>query len=256
MKTTVVASWLLAEATRLGASVAPGETPEARDARLGTITSSLATASRAAADGQGWAWTEIAAWALIAWKEESQFDLRVHAGLPHPVWTSDVGRAKCMGQLHQSRIVPPEVWVTLAGTSEEATLQCARYTITVAIAQAKQCGVYLGRRASKPAVAAVFAAYASGGNCKPDERAWYRAERWAKVMVTRPDRSPVPGYRRVLPREIPGNVKLQAERLVALYSGTPEWQAGKQVPVDGTKFLLLVEKHAAGKTGVSVLMVE
>jgi hypothetical protein len=94
VKTTVVASWLLAEATRLGASVAPGETPEARDARLGTITSSLATAARGAADGQGWTWTEIAAWGLIVWKEESQFDLRVHAGLPHPVWTSDVGRAR------------------------------------------------------------------------------------------------------------------------------------------------------------------
>jgi hypothetical protein len=196
MKLSTLTAWLLAEALRLGAATSPGETPDEQRARLGTIAGAIATAARDAADGQGWTASELAGWVLVLWKEESQFDLRVHAGIPHPVWSSDEGRAACMGQIHKSRIVPPEEWAVLSGTSEERTLQCARATLRVCIAQAKQCGVYLRRQASKLGVAETFAAYGSGGKCKPDERAWFRAERWAKVMSSRPDRSPVPGYRR------------------------------------------------------------
>lgn len=188
MKIAVVAAWLLTEALKMPISKVPDETLVQLEARLTVATTSLAVAGKEHSDGSGWSATELAAWGLVLWNEEARFDQRIHAGLPHPVWTQDKGLATCMGQLHASRLIPPEMWSRLAGTSDEATLHCARATLMVARAQGRRCGTYIGVRASRERVASVFAAYGSGGNCKPSERDWARADRWLKVMATRPDR--------------------------------------------------------------------
>lgn len=256
MKTAVIAAWLLTEVSKMPLSRAPDETPEQARGRLEVATSSLAEAAKDQADGTGWTSTELAAWGLVLWHAETLLDARVHAGLPHPVWTQDRGLARCLGQLHASSLVPPDEWARLAGTDEAATLQCARATLRVAVAQGRRCGTYIGVRASRERVAQVFAAYGSGGKCKPDDRAWQRADRWLKVMASRPDRSPVKGYRRILPMEIPREVLVRAadvKKEIALYK---PGEVFYMRPSPGKDYALLVERHAEGKTGVSVLVRE
>jgi hypothetical protein len=261
MKIEVVAAWLLVEALKMPISKVPDETRDQLQSRLTVATNSLAVAARDQSDGSGWSMTELAAWGLVLWNEEARFDMRVHAGLPHPRWTQDDGLARCMGQLHTSRLIPPEMWARLAGTSEEATTQCARATLLVARAQGRRCGTYIGVRASRDRVAAVFAAYGSGGNCKPNDRAWTRADRWLKVMASRPDKSPVKGYRRVMPREIPSAVSDHAAALASFLG--PEWPAENRLKLGDVqtflpdpRYKLIIEKHARGKVGVSVLVRE
>lgn len=256
MKTAVIAAWLLAEATKMPLSPSPDETSLQVRTRLETIASSLAAAAKDQADGSGWTSTELAAAALVLWNEESRFDARVHAGLPHPVWTQDQGRARCLGQLHQSALVPPDEWARLAGTDEDATLQCGRATIRVLTAQGRRCGVYLGVRADRNRIAQVYAAYGSGGKCRPDDRAWQRADRWLKVMASRPDRSPVKGYRRAMPGEIPASVRAAANRVRDDIGHDAVVGKVYQATAEGQHYALLVEKHAEGKTGVSVLVAE
>lgn len=259
MKTAVIAVWLLSNALKMPISKAPDETPDQVHARLETIAVSLATAAQETPTVQGWTSTEIAAAALVLWNEETRFDQRVHAGEKHPQWTQDSGRAKCLGQLHTSALVPPDEWAKLAGTGEEATLVCARATMRVLIAQGRQCGTYIGVRASRDRVSKTYAAYGSGGSCKPDDRSWARADKWLKIMAGRPDLSPVKGYRRILPREIPDAVKLfagsQADFLGA------EWPDENRLKVGATvafkpdpRYKIIVENHAEGKVGISVLM--
>lgn len=254
MKTAVIAAWLLVEAAKMPLSHAPGETPDQLHARLEVSTNSLAIAAKDQADGTGWTSTELAAWGLVLWHGETLLDARIHAGLPHPIWTQDKGMAHCFGQIHPSALIPPERWAKLTGTDEEATLQCARATLLVAVAQGRRCGTYIGVRASRDRVAQVFAAYGSGGKCKPDDRAWQRADRWLKVMASRPDKSPEKGYRRVLPMEIPRSVREEARMLIA-QTEHPAVNYSKPAVTD-SRFRLRVERHAEGKVGVSVLVRE
>jgi hypothetical protein len=261
MTVTVIATWLLAAALAMPTSKAPGETPEQVHARLETIAVALATAAKEASTGEGWTSTEMAAAVLVLWNEETRFDLRVHAGEKHPQWTQDQGKSRCLGQIQASALVPPDEWAALAGTGEEATLVCARATMRVLRAQGRRCGTYLGVRADRRRVSVTFSAYGSGGKCKADDRSWTRADRWIKVMAERPDRSPVKGYRRVLPREIPAAVRDHAEGLLDFLG--PEWPKENRLKLGAVqtfmpdpRFKLIVEKHAGGKVGVSVLMKE
>lgn len=169
---------LLSSATKMDHSSAPGETKEAYTERLTVITSATAQAARVFANGSGWTAKELAFATLVLINEESRFDLRIHNGDPHPLWHSDHGRSKCLAQVQKSRHVPPERWLSLAGTSPEATYACLLAGTELLVRQAKQCGVWNGQRATRDKVAMAFAAYASGGHCRPTDRDWRRANLW------------------------------------------------------------------------------
>jgi hypothetical protein len=262
MKIAVIVGWLTAELLKIPGSHAPGETREDYQARVQAVSTALVEEARTLANGSGWSLTELAAAGGIIWHGESLFDKRVHAGEPHPLWNEDHHLARCGMQIHSSGIVPQDVWEKLVGLGTDETHLCAQYGLRVLIAQAKQCGVFLGQRADRRRVAMTFASYASGGKCKPTDREWERADRWLKVMATRPDneRATHPGFRRAGPAEIPPTVREYARGLVSMMG--PEWPAENRVKVgdaltdhDG-RWKYVVEKHADGKVGVSVLVKE
>ena len=261
-----IATWLTAELLKMPASHAPGEPREEYRGRVGEIATAFTEEAHVFANGTGWSWTELAAAGGVLWGSETLFDKRVHAGEAHPQWTQDHGLARCGMQVHVSGIVPQEVWEKLAGTGIDQTHLCAQYGLRVLIAQAKQCGVYFGQRASRRGVAMAFASYAYGGKCVPQDREWQRADRWLKVMATRPDneKKTVPGYHRVGPKEIPPDVLAEARSLVKridptfvgdtfntekaavgdIYSSNPPYE---------NMYKYVIEHHSDHKVGVSVL---
>ena len=225
IKTSVVTAWLGHELVKLPGSHAPGETREDYEKRVGVdVATAIVEEATPYANGTGWSSTEIAASAAIIWYGESLFDLRVHAGQEHPLWHGDHGLAHCPMQLHQSKLVPPDIWARLAGVDADATHLCARYGIRVMIAQARQCGVFVGVRADRNRVAQTFAGYASGGKCKPTERDWQRADLWLKMMANRPDNEKrvLPGYRRARPGEIPPRIVDSARGIASEIGKEPE----------------------------------
>jgi hypothetical protein len=115
---------------------------------------------------------------VVVWKGESGLDPLIHAGLPHPVLTSDHGRARCLGQLHRSGLVPE--WATLAGTDLDATTRCARATIRVLRSSAGMCTG--GQMLSETDMARVFAAY-GGTGCAPTVQSIRRARDWVRVRA-------------------------------------------------------------------------
>jgi hypothetical protein len=259
MTAAALAAWLLVKAVALPHSATPGETPEGYRERLGTITMSIATVVTPYADGRAWTSTELGLAMLLLWHGETLFDQRIHAGEPHPVWHEDHGLAKCGLQIHSSAIVPRAEWEKLTGTDEEATTRCVHAGTMIYVSMARICGVWIGQRATKDAVAKTYAAYGSGGHCLPDDRAWDRANRWNAMIASRPDRSPVKGFHRATPAEIPAAVKDQALAMLNfLDKGWPEEnraKVGQTYTVnDDERFKLFIEKHAGGKTGVSVFV--
>jgi hypothetical protein len=256
MKTAIIVAWLTAELLKLPGSRAPGETREEYAARVGEVVTALVEEARPFADGQGWTLTEHAATAGVIWYEETKFDKRIHSGEGHPVWHQDHGLAKCGMQLHKSGLVPQEVWEKLVGLGKDQTHLCAHYGLKVVAAQAKQCGVYYRQRADRARVAKTFASYGSGGKCVPTDSSWLRADRWVKIMATRPDneRRAHPGYRRAAPAEIPVEIQKSAAAVVASFGTVGGHGPGSKIVKD--RWLLVVEKHAQGKVGVSVLVKE
>jgi hypothetical protein len=265
VKTAIVAAWLAAELAHLPGSRAPGETREEYVERAGQIAAALAEEATPYANGTGWTSTELAAAGAVIWYSETLLDKRIQAGEQHPVWNQDHGLARCGMQLHASGIVPQDVWERLVGQGSDPVHLCAQYGLRVVVAQARQCGVFLGVRADRNRVAKTFASYASGGRCTPTDRDWQRADLWLKMMAKRPDHSKatLPGYRRVGPAEVPMDVKLQADGIV----GMLVWPSPKEsrvhvgdtfTPTDAklASYKLVVEKHAEGKVGVSVFVKE
>lgn len=163
-------------------SRAPGETAEAYEARLRGMTSELARVARAYSR-EGWNAWGFAVALLRVWNEESKFDQRIHAGLQHPTWSQDGGKAHCMGQIHVSKIVPMDTWERMVGTDEGATALCAEATAKVWVSMARQCGVWANQPPDKLKVAKVFAAYGTGGNCTPTDSALVRAEKWQTAVA-------------------------------------------------------------------------
>lgn len=256
MTSAALAKWLLAVALSLPRSHAPDETREAEFERLKTLASAMAEAAVPYADGRGWTASELALAGLLKWYGETLFDERIHAGKPHPKWNQDHGLATCGMQLHTSRLVPPELWATLAGIDEAATLRCARAGLLVLTRQAMTCGVWLGRRADRDAVAKTMAAYATGGSCAPTDREWKLANRWQDLIAKRPDQPKVDlsGFHRVAQGGVPPELSvLELER--ELLDG--EVKAGfvrRERAHDGRQYALVVEPHAGGKVGISVFV--
>lgn len=177
-----VADRLYGVARTLGVSKDPAETDEARDARLAMIADAVAAETAPYADGSGWRHLELAVAVFELFYAEARLDRRIHAGVPHPTWTSDHGRAKCLGQIHVSDLIPRSEWETLAGDGLEATRRCARATALVLVWQARQCGVWSRQRATPDRVAFSFAAYGTGGNCTAYPAALTRAREWADLL--------------------------------------------------------------------------
>ena len=257
--TSGLSRWLYSIAEKMPHSAAPGETLEQYKERLAGMTKAVAVSMKPYANGQGWTTTELGLMVLEVWNAETLFDQRIHAGLDHPKWTQDSGRARCMGQIHVSVLVPQEQWEKTVGTDEGATQLCADATARVVVAQARNCGVWAGQRADRNKVAKVFAAYASGGACVPTERDYARADKWNSFIARRPDRSPIPGYRRAYPQEIPADILSSARGIASEIGKYPEIVPGfkrTEHGRDGHVYVSLVEKHAEGKIGVSVFLEE
>jgi hypothetical protein len=255
MTSAALAKWLLAVALSLPRSHAPDETRDAELERLKILASSMAEAAVPYADGRGWTASELALAGLIIWHGETLLDERPHAGKPHPEWTQDNGLATCGMQLHTSKLVPPELWATLAGADEEATLRCARAGLLVLVAQARTCGVWRGRRADRDAVAKAMAAYATGGHCAPTEREWQRANRWQDLIARRPDRPArsLEGFHRVPQGGVPPELST-LELMHELLEGEVKSGFVRFEQARGRQYALVVEPHAGGKTGISVFV--
>ncbi len=158
----------------------PGKNPETHEqyrARLETIAEAIVTEARAVGPKHLDVRALAAATATV-WYGETKFAYEVHV-LGKSRWKQDRGKARCMGQLHASRLVPKEEWETLAGADLQATRRCARATIRVLLAVSRYCGAV---GPSESHLARVFAAYGSGQGCSPDRRAESRARRFRWLL--------------------------------------------------------------------------
>lgn len=117
---------------------------------------------------------------LTHWYEESRLAYEVHAGTEHPVWDQDVGRARCLGQLHVG-LVPKREWQRLAGIDEEATKRCARWTASALTRMALYCGK--GKRGADTFQSILLPMFsAMGGNgCAPTLAGRRKVARFAKI---------------------------------------------------------------------------
>ncbi len=158
----------------------PGQNPESFDqyrARLDTIAEAIAVESEVASNW-GLGRRALAAATMTVWYGETRFAYEVHA-LGKSRWTQDLGKARCMGQIHVSRIVPRQEWELMVGADLQATRLCARATMRVLAAQAGYCRA---QSASEASMARVFAAYGTGRGCALTPQAKKRAVRWALIM--------------------------------------------------------------------------
>lgn len=117
---------------------------------------------------------------VLTGSESGGWDPRVHAGLPHPVWTQDNGRAKCLGQLHQNDWLTPDLWQQTVGTDAAATHTCLWATLRLLEGQMRWCRVGY----SEEGLAVAYAAYGNGGRCVPTQESRARAAKWTRAMAT------------------------------------------------------------------------
>lgn len=158
----------------------PGQNPETTDQfreRLSVIAEAVALEApdnkAAALDSRA-----LAAATLTLWYGETRFAYEVHA-LGTSRWGQDIGKARCLGQLHQSRLVPEDEWSQMVGADLESTRRCARATMRVIVAMSRYCKISV---ANETSMALVFGAYGSGRGCMVSTRSQSRARRWARVM--------------------------------------------------------------------------
>lgn len=188
------------------------ELPAEREVSLGVLAEALVEEAKT---------TDSAAAVLTVFWFESHLDQLVHAGVSHPRWSSDRGRAACMGQLHRSKIVRD--WDSLSGTDLESTRRCVAATLRVLRSVSWACG-YRGAFEGTT-IARVFAAYGRG-RCPPPgmglphwptERAdWFDRAR-AKMARRRVGTPPPPGE--VEPRAVFGSS--DGGRAVRVAEGAP-----------------------------------
>lgn len=117
---------------------------------------------------------------LAHWYEESRLAYEIHAGIDHPIWDQDKGRARCMGQLHVG-LVPPQDWEGLAGLDEGATERCALWTARALTRMALYCG--RGRRGAdqlNDVLLGMFSAM-GGSGCAPTVSGRAKVARFGKI---------------------------------------------------------------------------
>src|SRR5262245_33852602 len=168
----------------LPASTHTPESPEARADRTRIVADAIAGASeqltcRGARAGEPeckrrWPGTaqELAlVLTAIAW-HESHFDLGVHAGECKPSQCDPLRRADgsviphqaaSLWQIHQTPVVPAEVWHRLAGTGAEATQLAAENAARIAARGRAMCAYQ--HRGKLDWRLATFSAYATSSLC-------------------------------------------------------------------------------------------
>jgi hypothetical protein len=161
---------------------APGKRPETVEQhqdRLKIITQAIAEEA-AATESWKWGTDALAAATLATWYEESRFALEVHNGQGRTRFGEDDGRARCLGQLHQTGFVPKDEWKQLAGTDLESTRRCARATMRVLSAQGARCK--MPKELNVWSVARMFAMYGTGRSCSITKNSMKRARHWGRIM--------------------------------------------------------------------------
>lgn len=157
----------------------PGENPETPvqyEARLATIAEAVALEAEAMPWRLGS--PALAAATLTIWYGESRFTYDVHV-LGRSRWGQDLGQARCMGQVHATKLVPSEEWGRLVGGHLSATRRCARATMRVLTAMARMCSI---NSLDPEQIAVMFGAYGSGKGCRASQQSRSRALRWQWLM--------------------------------------------------------------------------
>ncbi len=214
------------------------ETPQQYSRRVETLAQALAEAT-VVVRGNGhartvpvdWRWGRkaLTAAVLTHWYEESRFALEVHAGTKHPVWTQDVGRATCLGQLHAG-LVPADDWAKLAGTDADATRRCALWSARALTRMALYCGGKMTR--FEDVLLPMFSGL-SGSGCRPTLSARNKVARFAKIwreMERAPTRAahehaPLPGDA-FLPVSVPNRSACYHPATSSSFERRAEWILG------------------------------
>lgn len=154
------------------------EPAEERRARLQTIAEAIAIETARRPEGWRWERMDLAALLLATTYEEGhRWSADVHSGRR----TGDRGRARCLAQVHVSRLVSRAEWLASTGTDLEATRLCMRLATRV-LAAAGKC-VSPGRALDAVQVARIVAAYGSGRDCNPKRPfARSRARLWTRLV--------------------------------------------------------------------------
>lgn len=148
-------------------------TPEAEADRVSRMET-IATALDSVTQDPG----QAAAVITAIWFE-SHLDPLIHAGLRHPRWHSDRGRARCLSQVHKSPLV--KEWDHMVGTDIESTTNCLRATLRLLKSASWVCG---NRGVFDSAtVARTYMAYGTGRCQAPMHWATVRAEFWARTRA-------------------------------------------------------------------------
>jgi len=159
----------------------PGKNPETPDeyrARLEIIAEAIALEATGA-DAWPHGAEGLASATLVLWQAESRLSYDIHANTGNDPWGQDYGRARCLGQLHATGLVPQSEWETLAGSDLAATRRCANATMRVLRAQYWVCKSRAG--AGDP-IARMFEVYATGRSCNPGRRSHMRTQRYQRVL--------------------------------------------------------------------------
>jgi hypothetical protein len=160
----------------------PGQNPETSEqyqARLQTIVDAVTIEAEALSDAR-MSTRELTAATLTVWYGETRFALGIHAR-GESRFSQDVGKARCLGQVHVSGLVSRPEWDNLVGADLESTRRCARATLRVLKAMARYCEMY---NPSLQGLARVFGAYGSGQGCRATEQSQQRARRWQQLMLS------------------------------------------------------------------------
>lgn len=156
---------------------APGtnpETPVERRERVETIVEAIVAETAEPPEAWPWPAPDLAYAVLVkTWYESGRWRLEVHRGSK----TGDGGKARCLGQLHQSSLVSREEWLGSVGTDAASTRLCVRLVARVLAFHAARCRV--GRRPSTRRLAAILAGYGTGGSCDPNHVSPHLGKAWA-----------------------------------------------------------------------------
>jgi hypothetical protein len=148
------------------------ETKEQWKARMGTLAE---VASELPENKSLGSYTRPAV--VSVWYGETRFSHEVHKGNPGK-WGSDKGRARCLGQVHESGLVPHARWEKLGGTDKAATRRCAEATLRILGSAHMVCR---SRIRGKPTtarrdLARMFGLYGHGSRCVTGKREYERAD--------------------------------------------------------------------------------